>query len=127
MFAGQDVAAIAAERPEQALDAARALSVEYELQPFVVDTREAMKASAPEVHQRVVEERRTEGDEPGEGGSAAESTGNVRHGRSQSKGNAAKGLRQAKVVHEAVYETSATRTAHSRPTASSCAGTTTPT
>jgi xanthine dehydrogenase YagR molybdenum-binding subunit len=105
IFVGQDVAAVAAERPEQALDAARAVKVEYEVHPFVVDTRSAMASTAPVVHQRAVKERRTEGDEPTTGAAASESSGNIRPGRSQKKGNAAKGLRQAEVVHEAVYET----------------------
>lgn len=104
IFAGQDVAAIAAERPEQAMDAALAVQVKYEVQPFVVDTREAMKKGAPAVHQKAVKDKRTEGD-PEAASGPTENIGNVRPGRSQKKGNAGKGLRQAEVVHEATYET----------------------
>ncbi len=48
-FAGEAVAAVAAETPQQAWDAARAVAVEYELLPFVVDEHKALAAGAAAV------------------------------------------------------------------------------
>jgi CO/xanthine dehydrogenase Mo-binding subunit len=47
---GEEVAAVAAETPEQAEEAARAVAVEYEELPFVVDYEQALKPGAPAVH-----------------------------------------------------------------------------
>ena len=49
-FAGEEVAAVAAESPYQAADAARQVVVEYEERPSVVDMDEALKEGAPRVH-----------------------------------------------------------------------------
>jgi len=46
-FAGQEVAAVAADTPERALDAMGAIRVAYETRPFVVDMEEAKKPGAP--------------------------------------------------------------------------------
>jgi len=48
-FAGEEVAAVAAETPHQARDAARAVRVEYEVLPFVVDAEAAVQPGAPAV------------------------------------------------------------------------------
>ena len=48
-FQGHEVAAIAADTPEQAEDAARAIEVAYAPGPFVVDFETAMRADAPVV------------------------------------------------------------------------------
>lgn len=48
---GEEVAAVAADTPEQAQDAARAVSVEYEVLPFVVDHEKALEAGAPAVQE----------------------------------------------------------------------------
>jgi len=48
---GEEVAAVAAETPYQAFDAIRAITVDYEELPFVIDDAEAMADGAPEVHQ----------------------------------------------------------------------------
>ncbi|HET6584033.1 MAG TPA: xanthine dehydrogenase family protein molybdopterin-binding subunit [Nannocystaceae bacterium] len=104
IFAGQDVAAVAALRPEQARDALAHIDVEYEPQPHVVDTLSAAKPGAPKVHQSAVAERRTEGDEPGTGGPTG-SEGNVRPMPSLKRGDATKALAKAAIVHEAVYTT----------------------
>jgi xanthine dehydrogenase YagR molybdenum-binding subunit len=50
-FEGEAVAAVAAETPYQAWDAVRAIRVEYEVLPFVVDERRSMEANAPRVHE----------------------------------------------------------------------------
>lgn len=104
LFAGQDVAAVAAERPEQARDALAVIETDYEVMPHVTNLRAAMSDRAPVVHQKAVKARRTEGDEPGTHG-AAETDGNVRHGQSMRKGDVRKGLRQAELTFEATYET----------------------
>ena len=104
LFHGQDVAAVAATTPQQARDALRKISATYKPEPFVVGTRAAMAQGAPLVHRGKVEERSTEGDEPGGGGGATQK-GNVRMTPSQKKGDVDKGLRMAKVKHEATYTT----------------------
>jgi xanthine dehydrogenase YagR molybdenum-binding subunit len=48
---GQEVAAVAAESPQQAWDAVRAIDVEYEELPFVVDPQAALDDGAPAVHE----------------------------------------------------------------------------
>jgi xanthine dehydrogenase YagR molybdenum-binding subunit len=47
---GEEVAVIAAETPLQAIDAMRAIEVEYEVLPFVVDHAKALDPAAPEIH-----------------------------------------------------------------------------
>ncbi len=49
-YEGEEVAAVAAETPQLAHDAARAVAVDYEELPFVVDYEEALKPGAPAVH-----------------------------------------------------------------------------
>jgi len=46
---GEEVAAVAAETPLQAADAIRAIEVEYEVLPFVIDDAAALAPGAPEV------------------------------------------------------------------------------
>jgi xanthine dehydrogenase YagR molybdenum-binding subunit len=48
---GEEVAAVAAETPLQAADALRAIKVEYEQLPFVVDDNEALAADSPPVQE----------------------------------------------------------------------------
>jgi CO/xanthine dehydrogenase Mo-binding subunit len=50
-FEGEAVAAVAAETPQQVWDAVRAIAVEYEVLPFVVDYHKALAAGAPPVHE----------------------------------------------------------------------------
>lgn len=50
-FEGEAVAAVAAETPYQAQDALRAVEVEYEVLPFVVEERDALQEDAPQVHE----------------------------------------------------------------------------
>ncbi len=104
LFAGQDVAAVAASTPELAAAALARIAVRYKPEPFVVDTARAMEDGAPIVHRGKVEERTTEGDEPGAGGSAGQ-RGNVRTTPSMKKGDVGKGLRAARFTHDATYTT----------------------
>lgn len=103
-FAGQDIAAVAADRPEQARDALAHIVVEYETRPYVVDTLGATHKKAPVVHEGPVKERRTEGDEPGAGGGGA-LRGNIRPLPPTVRGNSGKGLAACDVSHEATYIT----------------------
>lgn len=47
---GEEVAAVAAETPYQVFDALRAIAVDYEVLPFVVDEERARASGAPPVH-----------------------------------------------------------------------------
>jgi xanthine dehydrogenase YagR molybdenum-binding subunit len=49
-YEGDEVAAVAAETPEQAREAARAISVAWEELPFVIDAEAARRPGAPHVH-----------------------------------------------------------------------------
>ena len=84
-YEGDEVAAVAADSPHEAWDAARAIVVEYETLPFVSDAEEALKPSAPAVQ---------------EGGN--------RDGEPyvRERGDVAKGFAEADVVLEETYETS---------------------
>jgi len=48
---GEEIAVVAAETPLQAVDAIRAIEVEYEVLPFVVDDEAALEPSAPAIHE----------------------------------------------------------------------------
>lgn len=105
LFAGQDVAAVAATSPQLARAALLKISATYQAEPHVVTTRAAMQADAPVVHKKgKVEERTTEGDEPGAGGGGA-TRGNVRATPSMKKGDVDKGLRGAKTTVRETYTT----------------------
>lgn len=105
LFAGQDIAAVAASRPQLARAALEAIVVDYEPQRFVISTRSAMRDGAPQVHQKAIEERRTGADEPGAEKAEGQLSGNVRPGRSQKRGNAKRALKRAAQRFEASYET----------------------
>lgn len=47
---GEEIAAVAADTPQQAVDALKAIEVEYEVFPFVVDDNAALAEDAPKVH-----------------------------------------------------------------------------
>ncbi len=51
-YYGDDVAAVVAENEVAAAQAARAVKIEYEELPFVLDQLEAMKDGAPQLHER---------------------------------------------------------------------------
>lgn len=85
-FEGEAVAAVAAETPQQAWDAVRAITVEYEVLPFVVDERKAMESGAPAVH---------------EGGNR------VGEPEKYQRGDVAKGFAEADKILEVSYRTAA--------------------
>ncbi len=77
-FEGDCVAAVAAETPYQAWDAVRAIEVEYETLPFVVDELKSLDAKAPKVH----------------------GTGNTVKEEKYERGDTAKGFREADKILE---------------------------
>lgn len=105
LFAGQDVAAVAADRPERAREALASIEATWAVRPAVVDTEEAAAPGAPTVHQGEVKRRKTEGDDFEDDGPSKKASGNVRPGRSQKRGNAKASLKRAAVTHEATYKT----------------------
>jgi xanthine dehydrogenase YagR molybdenum-binding subunit len=84
-FEGEEVAAVAAETPQQAWDAIRAIQVEYEKLPSVTDMEEALKPDAPRVQ------------ESGNRGPAPAVT---------NRGDVEKGFQEADAVLEETYRTS---------------------
>lgn len=104
IFAGHDVAAVAATSPALARAALDAIEVEYEIHHHVVDIDAALAPGAVRVHKAAVEERRTAGDEPGTA-SAGKISGNLRPLPTFSTGSIEAGLKSADVVHEAEYDT----------------------
>ena len=82
---GEEVAAVAAETHRQALEAARAVVVDYQELPFVVDPAEALKESSPAVH---------------EGGNK------IGGSQPYQRGDLAKGFAEAEAVVEMTFRTS---------------------
>ena len=84
-YGGEEVAAVAAETPNQAWDAIRSIEVEYEVLPFVLDMQRALESGAPKVHE----------------------SGNLAAPPSTDhRGDVAKGFAEAEVVVEETYRTS---------------------
>jgi xanthine dehydrogenase YagR molybdenum-binding subunit len=81
LYQGQEIAAVAAETEEKAVDAARAIKVEYEILPHVVTERQSMAADAPK----------------------AFAAGNFRAGRAQSRGKPEEAMQAAEVTIEGTY------------------------
>jgi CO/xanthine dehydrogenase Mo-binding subunit len=84
-YQGEEVAAIAAQTPYQAYDALKAIKVEYEVLPFVVDQDEAAKPDAPKLFE------------------AGNSTGKAMPSQ---RGSVEKGFAEADVVLEETFTTS---------------------
>lgn len=82
-FEGDAVAAVAAETPQQAWDAVRAIKVEYEVLPFVADERKAMQQGAASVQEG----------------------GNLVQTEKYERGDVAKGFAEADLVLEENYRT----------------------
>ncbi|HPC83476.1 MAG TPA: xanthine dehydrogenase family protein molybdopterin-binding subunit [Thermoanaerobaculaceae bacterium] len=83
-FEGEAVAAVAAQTPQQARDALRAIRVEYEVLPFVVDETRALAPDAPGI---------------------AESGNLVGEPEIYTRGDVAKGFAEADAVVERTYRT----------------------
>lgn len=84
-FEGEAVAAVAADTPQQARDALHAIQVDYEVLPFVIDERQALKSGAAKVHR----------------------DGNQVKKDSYSRGDVASGFADASVVREREFRTEA--------------------
>src|SRR5262249_5619652 len=103
-FAGGEGAAVAADSPEHAIDAIRAIKVEYEPRAFVVDPASSRKAEAPLVFEKKVETKTSAGDLP----SASKSLprqGNVQGPRSSNRGDVDAGFKQADALVEGTWIT----------------------
>ena len=83
MYQGDEVAAVAADTEERAIDAARLVKVEYEVLPHVILVDQALSGIAPAVF----------------------TGGNVRQGQTQETGDLAAGFKQAAHVVEETYST----------------------
>ena len=83
MFQGDEVAAVAADTEERAIDAARLVNVEYEVLPHVTVVEQVLDGKSPEVF----------------------TGGNVRQGQTQESGDLEAGLRDAAHTLEETYST----------------------
>jgi xanthine dehydrogenase YagR molybdenum-binding subunit len=83
MFQGDEIAAVAADTEERAIDAARLVKVEYEVLPAVIQVDQALAGAAPAVFQ----------------------PSNVRQGQTQETGDIAAGFKQAAFTLEQTYAT----------------------
>jgi xanthine dehydrogenase YagR molybdenum-binding subunit len=83
MYQGDEVAAVVADTEEHAIDAARAVKVEYEVLPAVVSVDAALAGSAPPVF----------------------TGGNVRQGQAQEAGDIAAGFKAAAFTLDQTYAT----------------------
>ena len=83
MYQGDEVAAVVADTEEHAIDAARAVKVEYEVLPAVVSVDAALAGSAPQVF----------------------TGGNVRQGQAQEAGDIAAGFKAAAFTLDQTYAT----------------------
>lgn len=105
-FAGQPIAAIAADTQHHADEAARLVRVEYEVLPFVVDIEKARQDDAPTVFDAPAEQSGTAGG--GGGPRGVEQKGNVRgpaKGGNKRDGGIEDAFKDADVVIETEYHT----------------------
>ena len=103
-FAGQEVAAVAAETPEQAADALAAIQVSYAPRAFVVGIDAARKDDAPLVFEGQAQTKTSGGDVESKAKGLARK-GNVVGPRATNKGNVDEGFHKADKVVEATYVT----------------------
>ncbi len=82
-YEGEPVAAVAADTPFQAADAAKKIKVAYSVHPAIADERDALENDAPKIHEN----------------------GNVVNTESYERGDTAKGFTEADVVIETSYRT----------------------
>ncbi|HEY1251182.1 MAG TPA: xanthine dehydrogenase family protein molybdopterin-binding subunit [Thermoanaerobaculia bacterium] len=105
-FAGQEIAAIAAESPELADDALSAIQVSYAQRPFVASIEKAMESGAPLVFEGSAQTTTSGGDVDTAPKSKLPRNGNVLGPRPYAKGDVEQGFQQADAVVEATYATS---------------------
>lgn len=107
-YAGQPIAAVAAESMNIAKEAVRLIKAEYEPMPFVVELDEARKPNAPLVYEEVIEDKGNAGDVGVK--AAEEQKGNLRGPTTSSfvggpRGDMEKGFAEAEVIIEHEYRT----------------------
>lgn len=95
-FAGEQVAAVVAETPEEALRAAQLVKVEYEPLPAVLNLQDALKKDAVLLHPDLGSYGRVPWFFPKPGT-------NIAHWRKTRKGNMAKGFKEADYIFEDTY------------------------
>jgi xanthine dehydrogenase YagR molybdenum-binding subunit len=103
-FAGQEIAAVAAETADQADDALAAIVVAYTARPFVVRPEEARKPGSPLVFEGKADTKASAGEVESRAKNLARN-GNVLGPRSSGKGDVEEGFRKADAVVEATYVT----------------------
>lgn len=104
-FAGQEIAAVAAETPELAEDALREIRVSYAPRPFVASIEKAMESGAPNVFDEKIDTKTSGGDVDAAPKSKLPRKGNVLGPRAFAKGDVAQGFAQADAVVEGTYVT----------------------
>jgi len=107
-YAGQPVAAVAAETQQIANEAVKLIEVEYERLPFVIDLDKAREDDAPIVFEQKVEQEQSGGDVGGEVGGKQQ--GNLRGPSTGSfyggpRGDVEKGFAAADVIVEGEFRT----------------------
>ena len=103
-FAGQEIAAVAAESSEVADDALLAIRVAYAPRPFVVSMDAAMGSDAPLVFEGKAETKTSAGEVEARGKGLLRK-GNVLGPRQSGKGDVEQGFAQADVIVEGTYVT----------------------
>ncbi|MFC2076725.1 xanthine dehydrogenase family protein molybdopterin-binding subunit [candidate division KSB1 bacterium] len=83
LYAGDEVAAVAAITQEAAAEALKLIRVDYEVMPFAASMEDSMEPGAPVIH----------------------SDGNIRGGKPREKGNLNSGMRRASAVIEGRFST----------------------
>jgi CO/xanthine dehydrogenase Mo-binding subunit len=106
-FIGEPIAAVAADDPETAEEAALAIEVEYEELPVVLDAREAMKPGAPRIHDDVTRYKGLPKPAP--------ETPNTMSHPTWSKGDVEAGFREAEVIVEHDFYTQPQHQGHLEP------------
>ena len=103
-FAGQEIAAVAAETSEGAEDAIQAIRVAYASRPFVASIDAAMASGAPLVFEGKADTKTSAGEVEARG-KGLPRAGNVLGPRKTDKGDIAQGFAQADVIVEGTYVT----------------------
>jgi xanthine dehydrogenase YagR molybdenum-binding subunit len=96
MYQGDEIAAVAADTEEHAIDAARLVKVDYEILPAVIQVDQALSGTAPAVF--------AASGPPGDNTSGTPRS-NVRQGQTQETGDLAAGFKQAAHTIEQTYAT----------------------
>ncbi|HEX7253730.1 MAG TPA: xanthine dehydrogenase family protein molybdopterin-binding subunit [Thermoanaerobaculia bacterium] len=104
-YAGQEVAALAAETAEQASDALSAIRVAYEPKPFVVDPQRAREENAPLVFEGQSGQTKSSGGDLPSASKALPRKGNVQGPRKTDTGDVDKGFAKADATVEGTYVT----------------------